>query len=297
MFNFWLRHKIMENKPNLLQIKFFGNDYLAAKLLSKELDYLIDLIHEATKSLNISDDIIINVDTPKKGSFELSVFLQTVVEYSPQLFNAINKGKQIIDFINDCINLKQHLKGDKPKQLIDSTNNTTEVENQNGETKAYPREVTNNYFNNCHIDSYITGMSNIASQYNRGHMSISNGNDKITEITPEDIHMKNTIPFEYKIGHSKEERELFIRTPDLLGKKQWGFRDSEKDFNATIEDYDFIDTVLKGIHLYAGCKIRCTVYSEYQLDYYNMPISGTAKYKIIKVHGGVIEPMKQSKMF
>lgn len=99
-----------------------------------------------------------------------------------------------------------------------------------------------------------------------------------------------------KTGHSEEERELYIRTPDFLGKKQWGFRDSEGDFNAMIEDYEFIDSVLKGTHLYTGCKIKCTVHSEYALDYYNMPISGTAKHKIVKVHGGVIEPQKQGNL-
>lgn len=285
-------------KQESISIRFHGDDFLNANLLLSELNGLVNFVNEASQICKINEEVLINVDTPKKGSFILSIVIATLASDNGVLFETINHAKTIVDFIISCINLKKHLKGNKPAE-IEQLDNSTIVKNHNNESQSFPTPVVNNYFSNCKVDTILTGMMSTANSYGRGDFDISGSTqDKPINLINEDmVHMKEKIDFTYETGATKEERVLYIRTPDLLGNKQWGFRGGDKDFNATIEDLNFLTKVKKGVHLYSGCSIRCILYSEFQLDYNNMPVEGSYKYKVIEVLGNVIEPPKQDRMF
>ncbi len=126
------------------KVKFEGGNSIDAELFAKTINNTIALVKACSHAINPDASLHLEIQATKEGSFE--VIIDLVVEQVKHLFTLdnISLAKDIIIFFKGCLELKSHLKGQKPES-IDYKKEEATIKNHSGERLTTQTTIVNNY--------------------------------------------------------------------------------------------------------------------------------------------------------
>lgn len=293
-------------------VKFGGKNSIDAENFSAIIQNTISLMKESANTLCPEAFLKLEIRANKEGSFLTTI--DTIVKTHPDLINdlkllgecgagVISSGVGILSGVLIWLKIKEHLKGQKAKQVIVEKNDATII-NADGEKLTEPKQLVNKYFEHNNIDNMIVNIFNNAKADNRTNFEVipdAKSGLSQTSFNQEkfDNMSKSLVDDISNMEHIVQapiEATLLIKKPDLLGKSQWVFL-YNKTINAHIKDEDFLNKIQDRhtIKICGGFKLRCLLQMEYDLSNGEI-IEGSDKYSIIKVLE-VIEPPVQQSIF
>ena len=149
---------LIENDNNF-KIKFDGQQHqVDAQILISSLIHTTTVIHELNRQFNTGKKIEIKVKALEKGSFLIHIeLLETALDILKNLLTKENLlfASGIISGLVGLIELKQHLKGKKPKE-INRLESTTIIINENDEILNINSDIYNIYETNIIINDALS---------------------------------------------------------------------------------------------------------------------------------------------
>ncbi len=295
-------NKFKENKSNFT-LKYEGKNEIDVETLSSSINGVVKTIKNITSHEYPETYAKLKIINLGKGSFEIT--LSTIIFYAKEiLLPMANMSLTVIAIYLTYIQIKQHLKGQQPKD-IKYEKNTAKIINQDNGVIMVDAHTTNNYFSDSTIDASLAETYDVLSkdEDRTGLKIIQDGQTKI-DISKDEFDNMSTIVIEKEKNNKNsintlDNVELKLKKPDLLGDSKWSFIFT-KIIEAEIEDKEFVNKVHSGIirNLYAGVKIPVKLRIEQESDEKGLPIKDTDKYFVEKVNGDIIEPQdRQIKMF
>lgn len=261
-------------------ICFGGENEIELKTLINTLDATLELIEYVSNRTEDCAEIKVNVKDAQKGSFKVN--FEAMVAIIPTLFTIqnINLAKTCIDTVCGLINIKKHLKGEKPKSITKEGEKVV-IENNSCEKIIVDNRTFNFY--NSQVDETI---SKIFSYCDREYYEIKGENSNSVRVSSEEYEfMKRNINIEEeRVVRSTITSAFKVKKPDLTGNSQWELIDinNNKVIKATIEDEKFINEVHEG---YVYINSKTTIFAELEiettLNKYNESVKDV--YKITKV--------------
>ena len=295
-------NKFKENKSNFT-LKYEGKNEIDVETLSSSINGVVKTIKNITSHEYPETYAKLKIINLGKGSFEIT--LSTIIFYAKELLLPMaNMSLTVIAIYLAYIQIKQHLKGQQPKD-VKYEKNTAKIINQDNGVIMVDAHTTNNYFSDSTIDASLAETYDVLSkdEDRTGLKIIQDGKTKI-DISKDEFDNMSTIVIEREKNNKNsintlDTVELKLKKPDLLGDSKWSFIFT-KIIEAQIEDKEFVNKVHSGIirNLYAGVKILVKLRIEQESDEKGLPIKDTDKYFVEKVIGDIIEPQdRQIKMF
>jgi|GEM_PF-798669 len=300
----------MNNKANgidTFDFRIDGEYRIQAELLSNilyDISRLTEIIAGEEGYKNIYK---LNVTVFKKGSFEIVFNMENIIR-------GIEASASIINCLVGIFDLKKHLKGKKPTQVIEFDNKTIKVENNYGKSIIVPK-ASIVVVSNDMADYHISDIANSIKIHNsQGGFTISS-KDKSVTCSSEDVgdlsdkifNTKNIKDrdslYECKIREFPKreirklelakpyinvfDAELIIKKPDILGDTAWEFLLGNKTIKAKIIDEEWISSFRENAFVIKpGCYISASVKVSYKKDF-NGNLTGRGTYKVIKVYGDI----------
>ncbi|MHB7978919.1 hypothetical protein CF067_00955 [Clostridium sporogenes] len=255
-----------------------GKKDIEINTLIKTLEHTVELMNWIINKQNKHSYAKIAVKGTKEGSFVVD--LSALVAITPTLFTLqnINLAKTCVDTMCGMINLKKHLKGEKPKK-VEKISEGVKIEN-----KDCKEMVFNNYTFNLYNEDSDKIISKVFNNCKRDSFSIKEEEkNKVFVQKKEFENMVKEIDFstEEQIITNVNTVELQIRKPDLTGNTQWEFI-YNNNIKATIQDQKFLDKVHKGeISINAKTRIRAELQIETVLNEKNDILK--TNYTVVKV--------------
>lgn len=227
-------------------ICFGGENEIEIKTLIDTLNSTLELINYVANEEDKDAFMKINVRGTRKGSFVVE--LAALAGVVPTLLNTqnVNLAKTCIDSVCGLLNIKKHLKGEKPKS-VSNNGETVKIENNDCEKIEIQNYIFNFY--NEQTDSMI---SKVFSSCNRDYFKIKRENEELVCVDKSEFgHMTKQIEIQEtseRIISNTTEIELKIKKPDFTGNSQWELTDlnNKKTFKASVEDESFIYKVHSG---------------------------------------------------
>lgn len=267
-------------------ICFGGENEIEVKMFIDTLESTLELINYVANKEDKEAFIKINVKGTQNGSFK--VHLAAIAGFIPTLINInnINFARSCIDLACGMINIKKHLKGEKPKK-VERKGDSVVIENIHSESAEFNVKVFNFY--NQDSDKII---SKIFSNCDREYFKINNEDEDLVFIGQNEYeNMRKIIEIENaeteeRIIINTIESEFLIKKPDLTGNSQWELVDinnNNKTIRATIEDKNFISQVHSGdIYINSKTIIKAALQIETTLNKYNESIKDVYTIKDVK---------------
>lgn len=252
-------------------ISFGGENEIEVKTLVNSLKTVMNLIEYVSKEIEGCNDIKIKIKDTQKGSFEVN--FEVIASVIPFIFTVqnINLAKTCIETICGLINIKKHLKGEKPKKVEREGGNVI-IENNHAETIIVDNRTFMIY--GQATDKLITDMF---SGNEREHLMIKVQNEEKVVVKKEEYgYMTTNINVEEERVITNTFESVFaVKKPDLIGNSKWQLVDmrSKKIIEATIDDSIFIDKIHRcEISINARTLITAVVKIESTLNLYNESI-------------------------
>lgn len=295
-------NKFKEDKSNFT-LKYEGKNEIDAETLSSSINGVVKTIKNITSHEYPEGYVKLKIINLGKGSFEIT--LSTIILYAKEvLLPTANMSLTVIGLYLAYIQIKQHLKGQQPKE-VKYEKNKAKIINQDNGVIILDTHTTNNYFFDGTIDASLAETYDVLSrdEDRTGLKIIQDGQTKI-DISKDEFDNMSTIVIEKEKNNKNsintiDNVELKLKKPDLLGDSKWSFI-FNKIIEAEIEDKEFMSEVHSGKirKLYAGVKIPVKLRVEQEFNEKGLPVKGTDKYFVEKVNGDIIEPQdRQIKMF
>jgi len=295
-------NKFKEDKSNFT-LKYEGKNEIDVETLSSSINGVVKTIKNITSHEYPESDVKLKIINLETGSFEIT--LSTIIFYAKEVLLPIaDMSLRVIGIYLIYLQIKQHLKGQPPKD-VKYEKNKAKIINQDNGVIIFDAHITNNYFSDSTIDNSLAETYDVLSKdENRtGLKIIQDGQTKI-DISKDEFDNMSTIVIEREKNNKNsmniiDNVELKLKKPDLLGDSKWSFI-FNNIIEAEIEDKEFLDEVHSGKirKLYAGVKIPAKLRIEQELNEKGLPIKDTDKYFVEKVNGDIIEPQdRQIKMF
>jgi len=294
------KNKFNESKCNFI-LKYGGKDEIDAETLSLSLNGVVKTIKSITSNEYPDTHTKLKIINLGRGSFEIT--LSTVIYYAQAVLPIANMAVNVISTYFSYIQIKRHLHGQQPKNIIYENNNAKIINQDNG-TIIENVYITKNYFANSTFDNLISDTFNplLTDEDRTGFKIIHDNKTKIDISKDEFINMSTSIVEKeknyQKKGNTIENIELALKKPDLLGDSKWSFI-LDKIIEVEMEDKEFLEQVHSGIirNLYAGVKIPVKLRIEQEFNEEGLLIKDTEKYFVEKVNGDIIEPQdRQTKL-
>ena len=287
------KNKFEESKCNFI-LKYGGKDEIDAETLSFSLSGVVKTIKSITSNEYPDTHTKLKIINLGRGSFEIT--LSTVIYYAPALLPIANMALNVISNYLSYIQIKHHLHGQQPRNIIYGNNNA-KIINQDHGTIIENVNITNNYFVNPTLDNLISDTFNpLLKDEDRTGFQIMQDNKIKIDISKDEFDNMSTTIIEKENNYRKkgniiENVELALKKPDLLGDSKWSFI-FDKIIEVEMEDKEFLDKVHSGIirNLYAGVKIPVKLRIEQEFNEEGLLIKDTEKYFVEKVNGDIIEP-------
>ena len=208
-----------------------------------------------------------------------TLFTQDTIQYVAGLLSIIKTSFEIKGFLKN-----------KPPKSTTTLDDKIEIERSDG-TKIYIPKGGSVYFIDQRIDSSLSeifsnalispGVSGIKLTEEDGHsfeISSNEFEECSKKIPLSEIATPKTISVDRK------NEILYLRTPDLLGSKQWGFK-TDKYIKADIEDTRFLSRVQSGKEIIvAKMYIVADVRVDIEIGGDGLPDENKCHYTITKVH-------------
>lgn len=278
-----------------------GDNEIDASLLSKMISDMAELTKLTAKNVNPDAYLRMNVTAFKNGSFQIDY--SAVCQAAKTLFSTAatctTLATAVIGSVKGIFEIKKLLKGNKEKSVTDNGNGTITVESADGKKIQVPAQ-SGIVMNVIQADQLVTNISLYAKEHNpSGGFSVSAGGDTVY-CSSEDISgMSKTIPIveTSTCQRSRVEATMLIRKAVFEGAAKWGFDLNGKAIEASIEDDEFMLAFQRNGSVNKGDHLKATVEIYVDLDLQGIPIKGSEKYTVIKVHGGILHNgMEQSKL-
>lgn len=261
--------KIMDESNSSFSIGFGGANEIDIKELMNSLDGVVGLIDYISTSLENDSFTKIKVKGSREGSFiiDLSVLVQSAATLLTS--SNIQFAKLCIETLCDLFKLKQHLKGEKPKNICKNKEGNLIVENKDCENIQIYYNTYNIYTPEC--DEYMK--RTFSSCSNRDSVYIEDNGEKKIEIPKDDFkYMEKEIAVDLN-----DEKETVLKTNveiiagikkvDFLGSSQWELCYSGKTIKATLEDEEFKFKLHEGnISINSKTNIKIDLETEVFLD-------------------------------
>lgn len=272
-----------------------GENEIDATLLSHMISDMVEYTKIMAREVNPDAYLKMNVTAFKNGSFE--VLFSAVCEAAETLFTGVGTAAAtagaVIGAVKGGIEIKKLLRGKPAKSVDKLPEGKISVESENGDKIIAP-SASQLVMYNIQADQLITNISNYAKTHNpNGGFTVSDESGSVY-CSSSDISVMakpSEITETSACQRSRVETDLLIRKPDLEGSSKWGFTYNGKIINASIDDDNFLEwfqahgTVNRGDHIHATLEIYVDI------DPQGIPIKGTEKYTVIKVHGEILHNM------
>jgi hypothetical protein len=275
------------------KISFGGQNSIDYRLFVETIGELFKLTLSSVDVFNPACYLRFDIQANTKGSFV--TILNVVVQYLPDLLIVTNIASNVTRGVIDFFLIKQHLKGNKPKEVKENGNKVF-IENIDGEVFETDANIGNTFLKNNKIDKLIINIGNGLLRDGREGFSME-AQGKELRLNRDNYKQMATPIIDAPSPIVKTEKQrpievnLLLKKPDLLGKSQWEFIYNKK-ICVKIQDEDFLQKVHRGEikALYAGVRIPCLLEMEQDFDEYFNPIEDSDRYTILKVTGEIIEP-------
>ncbi len=254
----------------------------------------------------------LTIKSTKEGCFEVD--LATIISYLPTLFlgTAVATGGLFgiasicIRTFKDFLDIKKHLKGEKPAK-VEKKGDVTTIKNCDGEellinSKNSRAEIyfQNPKFDNCTVNIFNT----LDSDTKRTDFHLIQEGEKQLTIKKEDysrmaISVMQEANNEITTIQERTDANVFVKKPDFRGTSKWELMFLGKSIKAEIKDSDWLKKVHAGEITGFGAKVTIPVKMliEYDVDSNNDPIANTHKYIVLEVTGAIILPSENKDLF
>lgn len=300
----------MNRRPSEFNFIFEGDiDSIDVDSLTGSLLNLNTLFQEINKELKIGDKTKLTIRTYQPGSFD--VFLELV---SASIISGVVSGlfskegiegaKNIIDIAVSYLDLKKHLGGKPPKEVVDNGNGEIHITNNQGTVNVYPNAVFNLAQTAPKVDKAATKSfkSIQASDELTGARIMSNENKELFRA------QKNTPEFEGLISPSPilqqdlensmvevvNDAHLVLSKIAFESNKGWAFYFQGNKIEATIEDSTFLTKVRNREYRFGnGDRITCrlSIKKEHKPE---LDVWVNREYFVVEVFGPPISPATQT---
>lgn len=285
--------KVCKESSSDFSFEFGGENEIDASIVVETITSVVESIQHITNKIEPDAYVKVKVSSFECGSFDIN--LKAIAECAKTLFNVdnIQIASLIVTTFLGCIQIKEHLKGEKPKSIFDEGDKSVII---NCEDKELVKDkcVAKTYFGDAQIDKGITNIFNVmVVDGSRDSLTVKQGENNVIKIKKGDFAdmAKNIVTDDDMIEETMTnivDVDLLLKKPDLLGKSKWGFV-FDKNIEATIADEAWLKKVNSGeIILYAGVKIPVKLLIEADLDDQRNLI--TTRYTVLEVTGDIIEP-------
>lgn len=284
---------------------------IEVRSLTTSLLSLNDVIKEVNELLITNKKVELTVKTYKPGSFD--VYLQLIADglgvgIAAGLFsgNNVEVARQVLDFVVSSLNLKQFLKGNKPKEVIKLEDNRVKVIDNQGNVFIADHMVFNMASNNEILDKKIGSIFVTAKEIDTvTGLTIKDHEGKVmfkSEKEKGDFdHMVEPNPVlrvEEQITRDQiiDEAILSVYSLTFDDTKKWEFYYQGNKIPVKLLDTDFIQKVLNRTYHFAnGDRIRCKMTIHQTWNKVAMVHENKA-YSVVEVFGPPIPPTSQPEL-
>lgn len=226
---------------------FGGENEIDLKDLISSLDGTVELLDYVAKSLDKDSYIKINVKGSRKGSFIIDFGIIAKEVCNLLTVENVAFASVCLDSFCKIIEVKKHLKGDKPKTVSPDGKGNVIIENVDSEKLHIENHVYNLYG-----DYSDKALKRIFSNCNRDSVYIESDGAKRVEI-PKDMFplMEKEICIDrddsaINITNSSAEIIIGIKKADFYGSSQWEIAYNGKILKASVNDKKFIEDLHEG---------------------------------------------------
>ena len=282
-----------------------GNNEIDSEYLGFILQNIAKIIKLSMNEIDNNAFCKLNFKTTRSGSIEID--FSTIVEVTKNLFNytvsAVGTAYIATEAFKKMIEIKDFLKGKKPKKIIETKSKITITNHDNGILKIdKSKSRADIYFKDPIFENCIINIFNSLEHEQRENFTFKRKN-KSDELKIPKEHYSNMRAVLIEKNDlekttsdlKKVEIDLTIKKPDLLGNSKWEVI-FDKKIDVKISDEQFLTKVRSGkIKLYAGCKIKVKMNINSRFDE-NLDVIDV-DYDVIEVVGDIIEPIKTPDLF
>lgn len=301
----------MERKMNEFNLTFGGKNYLDVHSFTDSLLLVNDMLLEINKELGTNKKVELTVKAYDDCCFD--IYLQLIAD-------AVEVGKsidilkdgtslvvacEIIKTFTSFLNLKKHLKGKKPKKVVEINGGNYKITNENGDTHIYNAPVynisVNNHNANEKLDKLFDGINKTPSIES---ITIKdNKKENMFEAKKDDgdfkIMLDDNPLLDKEDGKTrdKDKKNAILTVYNIIfdDTRQWEFFYKGNRIPVKLKAVKFIDDVLSRKQaLLNGDKLKCdlVIYQKYNEI---AKVWENKKYSIVEVHD-VITPEQQEKL-
>ena len=282
----------------------FGNtsNEIDVDTLISSLMYMSNIIQEVNKELDTDKRIEVKIKALEKGSFEIHIELvETIIK---SLFSKDNVAytSEIIGIVGGLFAFAKFLGGEKPKEIVTTSDQSIKITNHNGNATVFQNSVVNIYNDNNLVRDYISKQFNALEKSDDvSSFEILDKEDTVlTHIERQEFPLlAKKIQSETK----KSEVELLsnekmqIIRPSFSMELQWDFIYKGTKISAKMIDEKLIESIDRGENFAKGdlmvVDLEITKFYDAEFDAYMITKDS---YKIIKFKNH-IKSGKTGKLF
>lgn len=273
-----------------LTVRLAGSNTIDAKLLSDTIKSFVDIIEEAKNEISEDTSAQLQVEAFRDGSFIIDFNALFEILTHPKTSDFVTVATGIITAVIGIFKLADHLKGKKPIDVEEKTDEGLKITNSDGNVILIDKSVYNIYAQPRVSQTVSKVFDSLESDNSRDSITIKNKYDSIT-IDKEafnDLSRQvdlDKIESQNRDFISRIDTLLEIKKVDLSGKSKWDFY-YNKVISASIEDEDFILKVENSEYRFGSkdkLKVRLRETKEIAED--GSFIAGSERYAIEKVYG------------
>ena len=273
-----------------LTVRLAGSNTIDAKLLSDTIKSFVDIIEEAKNEISEDTSAQLQVEAFRDGSFIIDFNALFEILTHPKTSDFVTVATGIITAVIGVFKLASHLKGKKPIDVEEKTNEELKIKNSDGNIILIDKSVYNIYAQPKVSQTISKVFDNLNSDNSRDSITVESKYDSIT-IDRMDFNVLSNlveldkINLENREFISRIDTLLEIKKVDLSGKSKWDFY-YNKVISASIEDEDFVQKVENSEYRFGSkdkLKVRLRETKELAED--GSFIAGSERYAIEKVYG------------
>lgn len=269
-------------------VKFDGSNSIPVDLLCNTLMSLQDL----SNNTPIDAQFTYNVVAHKQGSFEAEIAAFASVAPILLTSNTVNFVLSSLKIIEQWLEVKKHLKGNKPK-TVKYEENCAKIENLEGDILQTSLSGAS-ILENAHANTVIINIGNIYKGHDRQAMSVlSSDVGNILKIDKKDVdYIAADVDYQDQFAQDFCETNrvlLSVTKPDIAGHSQWQIY-YFKRIDAKINDTDWLNKVINGnIPIKGKMRLDADLKAVGKKDKFGIPIDNTVKYSIEKVYDEIYD--------
>lgn len=273
-----------------LTVRLAGSNTIDAKLLSDTIKSFVNIIEEAKNEISEDTSAQLQVEAFRDGSFIIDFNALFEILTHPKTSDFVTVATGIITAVIGVFKLASHLKGKKPIDVEEKTNEELKIKNSDGNIILIDKSVYNIYAQPKVSQTISKVFDNLNSDNSRDSITVESKYDSIT-IDRMDFNVLSNlveldkINLENREFISRIDTLLEIKKVDLSGKSKWDFY-YNKVISASIEDEDFVQKVENSEYRFGSkdkLKVRLRETKELAED--GSFIAGSERYAIEKVYG------------